>query len=110
MSTVENGDVTGRVISGALKVHSTLGPWLLESAYGACLAHELRRRGVQVRSEVELPVLSLSTHRPQRLRNSCRHLDSPAFGWQHIGNILHREDRNERQGREDRAGTVLGIA
>lgn len=56
VSTVENGDVTGRVISAALKVHTKLGPGLLESAYRACLAHELRRRGVQVRSEVELPV------------------------------------------------------
>jgi GxxExxY protein len=40
-----------------MKVHSLLGPGLLESAYQACLAHELRNRGVQVATQVGLPVI-----------------------------------------------------
>jgi len=40
-----------------LTVHSTLGPGLLESAYQACLAHEIRSRGIEVASEVPLPVV-----------------------------------------------------
>jgi len=40
-----------------MKVHSTLGPGLLESAYQACLAHELRDRGLDVAVEVPLPVV-----------------------------------------------------
>ncbi len=39
-----------------MKVHSVLGPGLLESAYLACLAHELRTRGLQVATQVGLPV------------------------------------------------------
>ena len=38
-------DVTGAVLDAALKVHSALGPGLLESAYAACLAYELKREG-----------------------------------------------------------------
>lgn len=34
-----------------------LGPGLLESAYQACLAHELRTRGLEVATQVALPVV-----------------------------------------------------
>ena len=48
--------VTGRIITAAMKVHSLLGPGLLESAYEHCLAHELRKEGLRVARQVELPV------------------------------------------------------
>ena len=40
-----------------MKVHSHLGPGLLESAYEACLAHELRKQGHIVAQQVGLPVI-----------------------------------------------------
>jgi GxxExxY protein len=40
-----------------MKVHSILGPGLLESAYDACLSHELRKRGFHVDTQVGLPVI-----------------------------------------------------
>jgi len=40
-----------------MKVHSVLGPGLLESVYQTCLAHELRNRRVTVHSQVGLPVV-----------------------------------------------------
>ena len=40
-----------------MKVHSALGPGLLESAYAACLRHELIKRGLTVTSEVPVPVV-----------------------------------------------------
>lgn len=40
-----------------MKVHSELGPGLLESTYEACLLHELRRHGFQVQRQVVLPVI-----------------------------------------------------
>jgi GxxExxY protein len=42
-----------------MRVHTALGPGLLESAYRACLIHELRSRGFKVASEVGLPVIYL---------------------------------------------------
>lgn len=49
--------ITEAIIGAAMKVHSALGPGLLESAYEACLAHELRKAGFDMRSQVELPVI-----------------------------------------------------
>ena len=48
--------IASLVVDSMLKVHRALGPGLLESTYQACLAHEVRSRGVDVRCEVVLPV------------------------------------------------------
>src|SRR5215208_1932170 len=48
---------TGQVVDAAIQVHSALGPGLLESAYEACLAHELRVRALRVHTQVMLPVV-----------------------------------------------------
>lgn len=40
-----------------MRVHSTLGPGVLESAYHVCLAHELRKRGFEVRERVWMPIV-----------------------------------------------------
>jgi GxxExxY protein len=50
-------EISHSVIAAALKVHSALGPGLLESAYEACLAHELRKAGLTVEIQVGLPVV-----------------------------------------------------
>lgn len=42
------------VVDSAFAVHIELGPGLLESAYEACLSHELQLRGV--RHQLQLPV------------------------------------------------------
>ena len=44
------------VIDAAIKIHSSLGPCLLENVYKACLAQELGARGHSVRMEVALPI------------------------------------------------------
>ena len=57
MKTREELEAIATVLVDAIfKVHKTLGPGLLESAYQACLAHELRKRGLLVQCEVLLPV------------------------------------------------------
>src|SRR3954471_10142572 len=48
--------VSGVVVDSSLKVHRALGPGLLESAYHACLLYELRKRGLDVASQVEMPI------------------------------------------------------
>ena len=50
-------EVSRHIITAAMKVHSALGPGLLESAYEACLAHELRETGLKVETQVGLPVV-----------------------------------------------------
>jgi GxxExxY protein len=40
-----------------MKVHSALGPGLLESAYKYCLLFELHRRGIKAVKEIEMPVV-----------------------------------------------------
>lgn len=54
MSSFNDGSES--VIGAAIKVHSILGPGLLESAYEACLAQELRNRGHEVVTQVPIPV------------------------------------------------------
>jgi GxxExxY protein len=45
-----------QIVDAAIKVHRALGPGLLESAYQACLTHELRKRGLHVECEVPQPI------------------------------------------------------
>jgi len=47
---------TGHVVDAAMEVHSVLGPVCLESTYQACLAYELRLRGLQVQEQIVYPV------------------------------------------------------
>jgi GxxExxY protein len=48
--------ISNAVIGAAIRVHSALGPGLLESTYRVCLAHELHLLGLDVREEASLPV------------------------------------------------------
>jgi len=44
------------IIGAAIKVHSHLGPGLLEGVYEACLVHELRQQGLAVETQRVLPI------------------------------------------------------
>jgi len=45
------------VVDSAFVVHKALGPGLLEGAYGACLTHELTKRGLSVATQVVVPIV-----------------------------------------------------
>jgi len=49
--------LSGDVVDAAMKVHSALGPGLLENAYEGCLLHELRKRDRKVLAQVGLPIV-----------------------------------------------------
>ena len=49
--------IAADVVDCAIKVHKTLGPGLLESAYQFCHAYELRKRSWNAETEVKLPLL-----------------------------------------------------
>ena len=54
MKTVD--EIAAIVVDAAFKVHQELGPGLLESAYEACLTHELTKRGLVVEKQIPQPV------------------------------------------------------
>ena len=54
---MEINEITRLIIDAAYKVHTALGPGLLESSYQACLAYEIRKRGLHVETEVSLPLV-----------------------------------------------------
>lgn len=45
------------IVNAAYRVHIELGPGLLESAYETCLIYELENAGLQVKSQLKLPVI-----------------------------------------------------
>jgi GxxExxY protein len=49
-------EISGAVVDSAMKVHTALGPGLLEGVYDACLVHELKKRGFRTASQLPLPV------------------------------------------------------
>jgi GxxExxY protein len=52
-----DNDLTRQIIGAAMKVHSVLGPGLLESAYRTCLCHELQLQGLRVEKEAPIPIV-----------------------------------------------------
>jgi len=50
-------EVAKIIVDVAFKIHTTLGPGLLESVYEAVMAHDLQKRGLHVERQVALPVL-----------------------------------------------------
>ena len=49
-------DIGHAIIGAAMKVHSAVGPGLLESAYETCLAYELEKNRIAVQSQVSIPI------------------------------------------------------
>jgi GxxExxY protein len=48
--------IAQQVVDCAFKVHSSLGPGLMEHVYEACLAYELSARGLKVEQQVGIPL------------------------------------------------------
>ena len=54
---MELNKLTESILAAAFRVHTVLGPGLLESVYATALAYELNKRGLLVATEVTIPVL-----------------------------------------------------
>ena len=48
--------IAKEVVDAAFKIHTTLGPGLLESVYEVVLAHELKNRGLKIERQVSVPI------------------------------------------------------
>jgi GxxExxY protein len=53
---MEPNEITAQIVDAAYKIHTQLGPGLLETVYEVTLAHELRKRGLGVRRQVPVPI------------------------------------------------------
>jgi GxxExxY protein len=49
--------IAKEIVDAAFRVHTTLGPGLLESVYHAVLAYELAQRGLRTVSQQAIPVI-----------------------------------------------------
>ena len=57
MSFTEINNITDNILKCAFKVHSELGPGLLESAYEECLYYEISQAGLEVEKQKALPLV-----------------------------------------------------
>lgn len=54
---MNHNELAGRIIGIAIKVHQSLGPGLLESAYKECLTCELKKAGLRIEKEKPVPLV-----------------------------------------------------
>ncbi|MBT1073253.1 GxxExxY protein [Pelotalea chapellei] len=57
MTRSRENELAEIVVDASFRIHRTLGPGLLESAYEAILMHELQKRGLNVAAQVPVPVV-----------------------------------------------------
>jgi len=50
-------EIAGIIVNSAYKVHKELGPGLLERVYEVCLAHEISKSGLEVKRQIDLPIV-----------------------------------------------------
>jgi iron complex transport system substrate-binding protein len=48
--------ISGQIVDAAVRVHTRLGPGLLESVYERVLTYELEKRGLTVERQVPVPI------------------------------------------------------
>ena|ERR1043165_2590195 len=54
---MKENDLATNIIGAAMKVHTKLGPGLLESSYKECLFYELKKLGFEVEKEIGVPLI-----------------------------------------------------
>jgi iron complex transport system substrate-binding protein len=53
---MEINDITGIIIQESIKIHTDLGPGLLESVYEELLAYRLNKRGLIIKRQTPIPL------------------------------------------------------
>jgi GxxExxY protein len=55
-TTEKEESIATKIVDAAYAVHKRLGPGLLEKVYEACFCHELTKRGLSYRRQVDIPI------------------------------------------------------
>lgn len=53
----EEEQIGTAIVNAAFKIHKELGPGLLEKVYEVCMAHELRKMGLGVKRQIDIPIV-----------------------------------------------------
>jgi GxxExxY protein len=61
-------DIARVIVNSAFKVHKELGPGLLEKVYEACLAYEISKAGLDVKRQIDIPIIYDGVRLNERLR------------------------------------------
>ena len=57
MITARTEEIAKIIVNSSYKVHKELGPGLLEKVYEVCLAHEISKAGLNVKRQIDLPII-----------------------------------------------------
>ncbi|MDA2936739.1 GxxExxY protein [Acidobacteria bacterium AH-259-A15] len=57
MERAQIEEVARQIVDGTFRIHKSLGPGLLESAYQRYLVHELRQRGLSIQQQLAVPLV-----------------------------------------------------
>jgi GxxExxY protein len=55
--SIEEESIGKQIVNASFTVHKALGPGLLEKVYEVCLSHELRKSGLSVESQIDIPIV-----------------------------------------------------
>jgi GxxExxY protein len=65
---MSENEMAKHIVDAAFKIHTSLGPGLLESVYEAVLAYELEKRGFHVLRQQPVPVVWETVHLEEGFR------------------------------------------
>jgi GxxExxY protein len=65
---VRENEITGEIVDVAYKIHTQLGPGLLESVYESVMAYELRRRRLIFERQKSIPIIYEGVHLEEGFR------------------------------------------
>jgi len=54
---VTENEIANQIVDAAFRIHTALGPGLLETVYEVVLMHELRKRGLSAERQVAVPIV-----------------------------------------------------
>jgi GxxExxY protein len=61
-------EIANIIVNSAFKVHKNLGPGLLERVYEVCLAYEINKAGLEVQSQIDVPIIYDGVTLKEKLR------------------------------------------
>lgn len=55
--SIEEEIIGKQIVNASFTIHKALGPGLLEKVYEVCLSHELKKLGLKVKRQLDIPIV-----------------------------------------------------